>query len=358
MAVNLREFSKLVGLSPTTVSRALSGYPEVKSETRKRVRDEALRLGYHPNRNAAGLSTGRADAIGIVVWDEGIDPGAAEIFTGLASRLEHDGIDIVLSKAASRAAELLVYRRLVASKKVDAIVLLGPSVHDERVALLEELNIPFVLHGRTETSKSYAYVDIDNFGAVQQATSHLLDLGHRNIAFINGYKGMTFVEDRERGFRAAFSEHGLEPHPGQFANGPFTDEFGYTTTRSLLGSANPPTAIIASFMTAALGAMRAIRAAGLTVGRDISLIAHDDVFPYLSADGMIPPLSTTRSSVRAGGWRVGDFVVQLLAGKKPEALQEVWPVELVLRRSTARPAPAPGIGGPAPQQGHRQASNA
>ena len=128
MAVNLREFSKLVGLSPTTVSRALSGYPEVKSETRKRVRDEALRLGYHPNRNAAGLSTGRADAIGIVVWDEGIDPGAAEIFTGLASRLEHDGIDIVLSKAASRAAELLVYRRLVASKKVDAIVLLGPSV--------------------------------------------------------------------------------------------------------------------------------------------------------------------------------------------------------------------------------------
>ena len=97
-------------------------------------------------------------------------------------------------------------------------------------------------------------------------------------------------------------------------------------------------------MMSALGAMRAIRSEGLMLGRDISLIAHDDVFAYINADNMVPTVSTTRSSIRSAGSRVGEFLVQLLSGKKPEDIHEVWPVELVLRESTG-PAPLQaGIG--------------
>ena len=90
-------------------------------------------------------------------------------------------------------------------------------------------------------------------------------------------------------------------------------------------------------MMTALGVFRAIRTAGLVLGKDVSMIAHDDVFPYLNADNMVPSMSTTRSSIRAAGARIGDLVLQLLAGKPAASIQELWPVELVLRESSGPP---------------------
>ena len=91
-------------------------------------------------------------------------------------------------------------------------------------------------------------------------------------------------------------------------------------------------------MMMALGAFRAMRAAGLELGRDVSMIAHDDVFPFLNADRMVPPMSTTRSSIRAAGTRVAELAVELLAGRPAETIHELWPVDLVIRGSTG-PAP-------------------
>ena len=92
-------------------------------------------------------------------------------------------------------------------------------------------------------------------------------------------------------------------------------------------------------MMTALGVFRALRLAGLELGRDVSMIAHDDVFPYLNADNMVPSMSTTRSSIRAAGARIADLILLMQDGKDPGSIHEVWPVELVLRESTA---PAPG----------------
>jgi LacI family transcriptional regulator len=88
-------------------------------------------------------------------------------------------------------------------------------------------------------------------------------------------------------------------------------------------------------MMTALGVFRAIRAAGLELGKDVSMIAHDDVFPYLNADNMVPSMSTTRSSIRAAGARIADLLLQMQEGKDPASIHELWPVELVLRESTA-----------------------
>ncbi len=99
-----------------------------------------------------------------------------------------------------------------------------------------------------------------------------------------------------------------------------------------------PTAVLAGSMMTALGVFRAIRAAGLELGKDVSMIARDDVFPYLNADNMVPSMSTTRSSIRAAGERVGELLLQLLEGKPAGSIHELWPVELVLRESTG-PAP-------------------
>jgi LacI family transcriptional regulator len=151
---------------------------------------------------------------------------------------------------------------------------------------------------------------------------------------INGRPGATYALHRDAGYRSALQSHGIELDPQLIANGNFTDELGFRFARSFLEQATPPTAFVAGSMMTALGVYRAVRSLGLQVGRDVSVIAHDDVFPYLTADNMAPSLSATRSSMRAAGTRCADLALQLVAGRSPLEIHELWPVELILREST------------------------
>ncbi len=338
--MNLKEFAARIGLSQTTVSRAMSGYPEVKSETRARVLEAAEQLGYRPNISAQRLATGRAGAIGIVFQGGGrFGPHSSEFMGGLSTRLQKDGIDILVSTVETEDEEEAAYRRLAASKRVDAVIVHTPACIDSRIALLRTLDLPFIVHGRSEAQKPFAFLDIDNFGAIETATQHLIDLGHRRIALINGDTVSTYARDRERAYRKTLAAHGLAAEPSFIGHGEFTDETGFRLMQGFLALPLPPTAVIAGSMMSALGAMRAIRIAGLAVGADVSLIAHDDVFPYLSPDNLVPALTTTQSPIRAAGERIGDMVLRLLQEEAPESLQEVWPVDFLIRGSTG-PAPA------------------
>ncbi|MCB1447161.1 MAG: substrate-binding domain-containing protein [Rhizobiaceae bacterium] len=335
--MNLKEFAKTIGMSQTTVSRALSGYPEVKAETRARILKLAQEHGYHPNRAAAGLATGHSGAVGIVLRESNrFDPNITEFLTGLGSRLESRQVDILIT-VASREGELAAYQRLAASKRVDAVILHTPTVNDPRMAFLKGLGMPFVLHGRGAEDGGYPWIDIDNFGAIHRATAYLAGLGHRRIAMINGVNGDLFAEHRDQGYRKAMKECGLPLLNDLVTFGQFTDDVGYRAMQDFLSQKDPPTAVLAGSMMTALGVMRAVRSAGLLLGRDISLIAHDDVLHYLNADNMVPTVSTTRSSIREAGARVGDILLQLVGGRDVSSHGEVWPVELVLRESTAPP---------------------
>ncbi len=337
--MNLKEFAARIGLSQTTVSRAMSGYPEVKPETRARVLEAAERLGYRPNISAQRLATGRAGAIGIVFQGGGrFGPHSSEFMGGLSTRLQRDGIDILVSTVETEEEEAAAYRRLAASKRVDAVIVHTPACTDARIALLQALDLPFIVHGRSEAKKPFAFLDIDNFGAIATATKHLSDFGHRRIALINGDTASTYARDRENAWRTTLAAHDLDADPALVGHGEFTDETGFRLMQSFLALPAPPTAVIAGSMMSALGAMRAIRIAGLALGSDVSLIAHDDVFPYLSPDNLVPALTTTQSPIRAAGERIGDMALRLLQGEKLEALQEVWPVDFVVRASTG-PAP-------------------
>jgi LacI family transcriptional regulator len=338
--MKLKELAAELGLSQTTVSRALNGYPEVNEATRQRVEEAAARLGYRPNISARRLATGRVGAIGIFLPALGsneLGPHTSEFLSGLATRMAREEIDLVVSPLETED-EIPAYRRMSSSKRVDAVVISSPRLSDERVKVLTEMGIPFVLHGRTQVGTPHAWLDIDNRNAFFRATSHLLDLGHRRIAMINGPAGMTFAEHREQGYREALLARGVAPDTRLIANGQFSDEIAFRYTQSFLELTPRPTAILAGSMMTALGAFRAIRTAGLTLGKDVSMIAHDDVFPYLNADNMVPSMSTTRSSIRAAGNRIAELVLQVLAGKPVETVHELWPVELVLRESTG-PAP-------------------
>jgi len=339
--MKLKDLAGQLGLSQTTVSRALNGYPEVNEETRRRVLDAARRFDYRPNASARRLATGRAGAIGAVLQTDRnllLDPHYVEFLAGLGERLAESEIDIVLSPTR-RHDELASYRRIAAGTRVDALILSSPLVEDPRVGLLTKLGIPFVLHGRTVSAAPHAWLDIDNEGAFRHATKHLLDLGHTRIRLINGSARFTYAAARERGYRDALADRGLAVEDRFIAEGYMTDEVGYRFAERFLAERPRPTALLVSSMMMALGAFRAIRAAGLELGKDVSMIAHDDVFPFLNADRMVPPMSTTRSSIRAAGTRVAELAVELLAGRAADTIHELWPVDLVVRGSTG-PAPA------------------
>lgn len=339
--INLKDLAERLGLSSTTVSRALNGYPEVSEKTRQRVLEAARQWNYRPNASARRLATGRAGAVGVVMPADRnllVDPHFVEFLAGIGERLAVDEIDIVISPTAADD-EMASYRRMASGARVDVMILSSPTVEDERVRFLSQLDFPFVIHGRTTADVPHAWLDIDNEGGFRHATKHLLDLGHTRIALINGDRRYTYALHREQGYRAALVNAGRALDPQLVANGTMTDEFGYRATERFLGETAPPTAIVVGSMMLALGAFRALRASGLELGKDVSIIAHDDGFPFLNADRMVPPMSTTRSPIRAAGTRVADFAIDLLTGRPPESIQELWPVDLVIRGSTG-PAPS------------------
>jgi LacI family transcriptional regulator len=341
--MNLKELAAHLNLSQTTVSRALNGYADVGEATRRRVSEAARRFNYRPNPNATRLATGKAHAVGHVLPVEGtlmIDPLFTECIAGAGEVYGRLGYDIVMSVAGPESEEA-IYRRYARNSTVDGVVLHGPQRDDWRVPLLAELGLPFIVHGRLgDTETDYAWLDIDNRSAFEQAARLLTDLGHRRVALINGLEAMTFAAHRRDGYEAALQARGLSPDPALMSSSLMTEENGYRTMSALLDLADRPTAVICSSMLSASGAIRAIQQAGLAIGREVSLIAHDDGLPFLKAEGLSPPLTTTRSSIRAAGARLAELLLHMIAAPDADLPHELWQAELIVRGSTGPALPA------------------
>jgi len=336
--VNLKQLSDMLELSQTTVSRALNGYPEVSEATRRRVAEAAKRHGYRPNPSARRLATGKAGMIGHVLPTGAavdIDPHFVEFLSGLGDYARGHDLDLVLSPADAEDEET-TYRRVVANKQVDAVYVSSPRPADRRIVLLNQLGIPYIVHGRSEgLDFDYAYMDIDNEAAFHDATRLLVQLGHRRVALINGDARQTFAIFRERGTRRALAASGLVLPPEQIRSVQMTEENGYRAARGLLEASERPTGIVCSSLIMALGVQRAISDLGLSVPGDVSLIAHDDVFPWLKPENFTVPLSTTRSSIRAAGSRIAERLAACISRLEDGARGEIWPVDLVVRGSIA-----------------------
>ncbi|MEM9796620.1 MAG: substrate-binding domain-containing protein [Pseudomonadota bacterium] len=336
--MNLREFSELLGLSPTTVSRALGGYPEVREETRKRVREAAALHGYRPNRRAAALATGRAMAIGHVIPSslnhEMVNPVFADFIAGAGEIYARAGYDMLIS-VVSDGDEEGAYRKMAEAGSVDGTIVHGPRQEDKRIELLRETGIPFVVHGRTgEGDAEYSFVDVDNRRAFKKLTDHLLDLGHRRIALANGLLHLDFARRRQEGWAEALRKRGIDPDPALASSDEMTEQAGYLAMRNALALPNPPTAMIACSYIMGLGVQRALHEAGLTPGKEVSVALHDDMLSYLSNGATTPTFTASRSSVRAAGIRCAEILLQSIANPNGPIVQEVWQSELVLSTTT------------------------
>ncbi|MFD2175512.1 LacI family DNA-binding transcriptional regulator [Rhodobacter lacus] len=341
--MTLKDLAEMLGLSPTTVSRALNGFPEVAETTRRRVEAAALAHGYRPNSQARRLATGRAMAIGHVIplsrQNEMLNPIFGDFIAGASAVYATAGYDMVLITVAD-ADQSRAYRALRAQGNVDGVIVQGPRAQDSRIALLSDLGLPFVVHGRASgVDLPYAHVDVNSARAFERATRFLIDLGHRRIALVNGLEEMDFALRRRRGFERALGERGLAPDPHLMLSGEMTEAQGHAAAHRLLARHDPPTAFLTSSLLSAMGVRRALWDLGLKMGRDVSILTHDDELGYFRNGAEEPIFTATRASVRAAGRRCAEILLAQIAEPGAPPVTELMEAVLVVGASTG---PAPG----------------
>jgi LacI family transcriptional regulator len=335
--MRLKELADSLGLSPTTVSRALNGYPEVNEQTRARVVAAARAHAYRPSSFAKRLATGRARSIGHVLPlrpHMSIDPHFSDFIAGAGETYAAAGYDMLISVIPENA-EFEHYRGMASAGTVDGVIVHAPRIAEPRIGLLQELRIPFIVHGRSDSpSTGYDWMDVNNRRSFLRATSFLVDLGHRRIALLNGMEDLHFAWRRRSGFLDALAQAGLEADPAIMFSGSMNEPNGYQWTRQVLSLAERPTAILTSSILLAMGTLRAVQETGLRPGRDISIVTYDDQLSFLDNAGPVPTFTATRSSIRQAGSRCAELLIARIEGNQQGPIEELWEAELVVGSST------------------------
>jgi LacI family transcriptional regulator len=333
--MNLKNLARNLGISKTTVSRALNGYPEVNVRTRERVLAAAKEACYEPNPMARSLAVGRTNVFGIIYpllpSDLG-DPMFLNVVGGMSAALERCKMNLIIAPV-SQQNELPSYEQMVRGRRVDGLVVSRTLVHDERIAYLLKKGFPFVAHGRTDVSQPYAWFDYDNEAGIALACQRLLGLGHQRIAMISAPLTFNFARQRRDGFHTCLRGAGLAVDPAHLIENTLDRRSGYQAMQQLLACSPRPSAVIVDNHLSGVGAVRALLDAGVAIGQDMSVIVWGSV-----EDSLVGSNITTidqPDSDKAGAQMI-DMLRAVVAGADPASLQVLWQPALLAGQSVGR----------------------
>lgn len=336
----LKDLAETLGLSISTVSRALAGQERIALETRLRVRRAAEESGYVANRAARALVSGQTGFAGLVLPVRGHgqeDPFLGEFVTGLAAGLAEYGIDLFLTVVPGHGSELSVVEHLVQDRRTDALVLARVTETDPRVAFLIEREFPFVAHGRLWGSESgYSWLDTDGRSAFVQAFELLYGLGHRRFGLVTIAEPMAFRRRRAEGLYAAIADADDPTVRLDIATSPrFDRERRRREINRLLTADDRPTAVLALFDGLAIAVLQEAERLGLRVPEQISVIGFDNV----PAAELVPPgLTTFDAQILDSAMDMAGMLVRVVAAKGAEPETRLVQPRLILRGSHG-PAP-------------------
>ena len=331
---DLRSLATELGLSQSTISRALRSHPGIPETTRQRVVAAAEAAGYRPNARARSLAIGRTEAIGLVFPLERLqlpETNFVDVLAGISTVVTARNHSLLLSPFHDDEAAVL--RKLASSKAVDGVIITRPLVNDPRIALLNTLGLAYVVHGRSEVADPYSFVDTDNDTCFERLTSLLLDYGHRHIVAVNGLAMFRYADARAVSFRRAYAARGLAPAPDAVEFVSMTEATGYETAMRRLTASDRPTAFICGSVFQARGVYRAVAECDLVVGKDISVVAHDDGVRGCNPGEFSPPLTATATSIRHAGEALATILIDIIESKAAEPVRRILPFELILRDS-------------------------
>ena len=329
------------GVSRTTVSFVLNGRSDVKipAATRARVLEAAERLGYHPHAPARQLAGGRSHVIALVLRQTpeqiAADALLAETLRGLAVAARTGGFRVMVEPLHLDGPDSS-YAALLRAQHADGLVISGPRTDDPQLQALVRDGFPVILQGALP-DLDVTSVDVDNVAGARAAVEHLIELGHRRIACItNAPLVYTAAQERLAGYRAALEAAGLPFDEGLVASGDFDAPSGHAAMNDLIDRTTFDAVFVASDVVA-LGAIGALRDAGLRVPRDCSVVGFDDIPLAAYFD---PPLTTIRLPASELGQAAGRALLERIADPSADARRTLLPTELIVRASTAPPRSA------------------
>jgi len=321
----IKEIAKKAGVSPSTVSRTLRGQGRISPKTRERILRIAKELGYSPNVSARALVTGRTGTIGFLVHRrQSLAPRSfyGEILSGVEREASKGGWHLLFASEDFKEVPLMVKE-----KRVDGLLLAGCDISPDLLRSLQDLNIPLVL-----VDYHYDKIDsvvTDNVGGACEAVNHLINLGHKPVGFIaERLDDLSFAE-RLEGYKLALQQNGLPYDETLVAEGVPGSEGGYVAMKRLLEKARPP-AIFAANDAAAIGAIRAIKEAGLKVPDDIAVVGFDDGD---TATHIEPPLTTMRVFREQMGMLAARRLLDLIKQPDQPPIQVRILTQLIVRKS-------------------------
>ncbi|MCZ4491976.1 MAG: LacI family regulatory protein [Conexibacter sp.] len=329
------DVARLAGTSPAVVSYVVNDGPRpVAPDTRKRVQDAIDQLGYRPNGIARSLRGNRSNVIGLLVPDNS-NPFFAALARAIEVAAYDEGYTVLLGNAVGDDARELRYARTMVEHRIDGLVLSSTGHSAEVVRELTDARVPLVLVDRHIPGIGAAVLAVDNEGGGFMATRHLIGHGHTRIACVAGPGDLTPSADRHRGWSRALRESGLLEDDALFVRSRFDRVGGYHAAQELLRRGGErPTAIFACTDQQAIGVLRALAEADLSVPGDVAVVGFDGI-----PEGayMNPPLATVRQPIRALGARAVELLLQDMRGTAAAIEAEVMPVELTPNASCGCP---------------------
>lgn len=288
--VSIKDIAKAAGVSHSTVSRSLSDSPLVKPETKVRIQRLAREMGYTPDDWARSLVMGHTRTVGVVVTTIA-DPFIAQVVQGIESTAYEHGYSVILASSNSDPSREIAAVEMLRSKRVDSVIVTSSRVGALYQEHLERIGVPVVLlNNHSEQSGRYLFsVTVDNHHGGYIATQHLIELGHRRIAYITGPSNHSSNTGRLAGYHQALTEAGLEFDPALVVSGNGRVEGGEQAWQVLPPIPERLTAVFCYNDMTAIGLLRAARQHQIRVPQDLAVVGFDDI-PFASL--VHPPLTT------------------------------------------------------------------
>jgi LacI family transcriptional regulator len=340
--VTLRDVARVADVSPKTVSRVVNGDAHVTPSTRERVQQAIDDLGFEPNLVARSLRVGRADAIGLVV-ESLADPFFARLTSAVEQAALEHGLAVMISSVGDLPEREAVVVRSLLVRQVAGLIVVPVA---QTSAHLEESRqrTPIVFVDRRPDGVDGDAVVVDDLAAAETATRHLLDHGHRRVAFLGSQTRNPTTRLRLEGYRRALAAYGLAENPALVALGAGTARAAREAAELLFAGPQPPTAVFASNMRCSLGLVPFLHSSGRT---GVAVVGFDD-FPM--ADSLVPAVTVIDHEPEAVGRAAAEQLFRRLADPDAPAETVVVPVHLVQRGSGELP-PTAGSTGPAAASG-------
>ena len=329
MAVTIRDVARAAGFSVATVSRVLNGSGPVKPETVRRVRDAATRLRFTPNVAARSLSTSRTHTLGVLLPDLHGE-FFSEVIRGIDQTAQQHGYHVLVSSSHNSPSEIAAALATMRGR-VDGVAIMSPVPNAEALVADLPRSVPLVLLNCAADVAGVDTLDIDNHGGAYAMTRHLLTLGRRRIAFVRGPRGNADGDARLKGYRAALVDAGVVHDRTLELDGDFQQLSGYRAAKHLLTISPRPDALFAANDSMAIGAIGALREAGVRVPDDVAVVGFDDI-PI--ARYVHPALSTVRVDIARLGARAVKVLLHAVGHRNDHArVRETFATELVVRAS-------------------------